>query len=135
MSEPHTSESNCRFFIGASAASPTLVVKTENCLYICIYIYMYVCLIRAYSVYIHPAPFVRVVSHGHTPFRKRGKGSGNFFYSSLLPCTVECGTNHSAVFCHMSAVITTSIGNYKVYINCETTSSCFVSLLEIIMRP
>ena len=25
-----------------------------------------------------------VVSRSHTPFRKRGKGSGNFFYSSLL---------------------------------------------------
>ena len=33
--------------IGASAASPTLVVKTENCLYIYIYIYM----VRTYSVY------------------------------------------------------------------------------------
>ena len=55
-----------------------------------------------------------LVSRGHTPFRKRGKGSGNFFYSSLLPRTVECGTNHNAVFCHMSAVVTTSIGNYKV---------------------
>ena len=33
-----------------------------------------------------------LVSRGHTPFRKRGKGSGNFCYSSLLPphCTVEC---------------------------------------------
>ena len=38
-------------FIGASAASPTLVVKTENCLY--------VCLVHAYSVYTHPALFVR----------------------------------------------------------------------------
>ena len=37
--------------IGASAVSPTLVVKTENCLY--------VCLVHAYSVYIHPALFVR----------------------------------------------------------------------------
>ena len=39
--------------IGASAASPTLVVKTENCLYI------YVCLVLTFSVYIHHAPFVR----------------------------------------------------------------------------
>ena len=31
-----------------------------------------------------------LVSRGHTPFRKRGKGSGNFCYSSLLPRTVEC---------------------------------------------
>ena len=37
-------------FVGAR---PTLVVKTKNCLYI------YVCLVRAYSVYIHPAPFLR----------------------------------------------------------------------------
>ena len=36
-----------------------------------------------------------LVSRGHTPFRKRGKGSGNFFYSSLLPRTVECGTNRA----------------------------------------
>ena len=57
---------------------------------------------------------VLLVLRGHTPFCKRGKGSGNFFYSSLLPRTVECGTNHSAVFCHMSAVITTSTGNHKV---------------------
>ena len=33
----------------------------------------------------------------------------------------------------MSAVITTSIGNYKCETNCETTSSCFVSLREIII--
>ena len=59
-------------------------------------------------------PMCMLVSRGHTPFCKRGKGSGNFFYSSLLPRTVECGTNHSAVLCHMSAVITTSIRNYKV---------------------
>ena len=63
---------------------------------------------------LHLSPGVKIVLCGHTLFRKRGKGSGNFFYSSLLPRTVECGTNHSAVFCHMSAVITTSIGNYKV---------------------
>ena len=37
--------------IGASAVTPTLVVKTENCLY--------VCLVHGYSVYIHPALFVR----------------------------------------------------------------------------
>ena len=33
----------------------------------------------------------RLVSRGHTPFRKRRKGSGNFFYSSLLRCSVQCG--------------------------------------------
>ena len=27
---------------------------------------------------------LEVVSRGHTPFHKRGKGSGNFFYSSLF---------------------------------------------------
>ena len=31
------------------------MVKTENCLYIYLFIYM----VRAHSVYIHPAPFVR----------------------------------------------------------------------------
>ena len=31
------------------------MVKTENCLFIYIYVYM----VRAYSVYMHPAPFVR----------------------------------------------------------------------------
>ena len=39
-------------------------------------------------------------------------------------------SNHSAVFGHMSAVITTSIGNYKCETNCETTSTCFVGLAE-----
>ena len=58
------------------------------------------------KTYTKPHPCI--VSRGHTPFRKRGKGSGNFFYSSLLRRSVQCGTNHSAVFCHMSAVITTS---------------------------
>ena len=42
-------------------------------------------------------------------------------------------SNHSAVFGHMSAVITTSIGNYKCETNCETTSTCFVGLREIII--
>ena len=55
-----------------------------------------------------------LVSRGHTPFRKRGKGSGNLFYSGLFSRTVECGTNHSAVFCHMHALWTTSTGNHKV---------------------
>ena len=50
-----------------------------------------------------------VVSHSHTTFRKRGKGSGNFFYSSLLYCSVQCVTNQSAVFCRISAAIATSI--------------------------
>ena len=46
-----------RHIIGASAASPTLVVKTENCLYIYLFIYIYgTCVFR---IYIHPAPFVR----------------------------------------------------------------------------
>ena len=57
---------------------------------------------------------VHLVSRGYTPLRKRGKESGNCFYSSLFHRSVQCGTNHSAVFCHMSAVITTSVGNYKV---------------------
>ena len=42
LSEPHTSESSGAIFIGASAASPTLVVKTENCLYIYFFIYIYI---------------------------------------------------------------------------------------------
>ena len=33
--------------------------KLSIYIYICIYICIYVCLVRAYSVYIHPAPFVR----------------------------------------------------------------------------
>ena len=40
-------------FIGASAASPTLVVKMENCLFI----YIYIWYVRI--PYIHPALFVR----------------------------------------------------------------------------
>ena len=47
------------------------------------------------------------VKSSHTPFCKRGKGSGNFFYSSLLCLTAECRTNHSTVFCYMSADIPT----------------------------
>ena len=43
-------------------------------------------------------------SHMATPrSARKGRGSGNFFYSSLLQ---HCRTNHSAVFYHMSAVIT-----------------------------
>ena len=41
-----------------------------------------------------------LVLHGHTPFHKRGKGSGNFLYGSLLHHTAQCGTNHSAVLSH-----------------------------------
>ena len=41
----------CIFLVGVSAASPTLVVKTENCLCIYIYIYIYIYMARAYSVY------------------------------------------------------------------------------------
>ena len=56
----------------------------------------------------------KLVSRGHTPFRKRGKGSGNFRYSSLLPRTVECRTNHSTVFCHMTADAVTQVENCEV---------------------
>ena len=48
---------NSQSIIGASAASPTLVVKTENCLYICIYICRYVWYVRI--PYMHSALFVR----------------------------------------------------------------------------
>ena len=37
-----------------------------------------------------PTPSSGIVAHGHTPFCKRGKGFGNFFYSSLLWCSVQC---------------------------------------------
>ena len=43
--------------IGASAASPTLVVKTENCLYIYLFIYIYIWYVRI--PYMHSALFVR----------------------------------------------------------------------------
>ena len=70
LSEPHTSDSNGAIFIGASAASPTLVVKTENCLYICIYvcIYMYICIyICIYvSVYIYILPHLCAMQYFHT---------------------------------------------------------------------
>ena len=65
LSEPHTSESNGAIFIGASAASPTLVDKTKICLYIyllgrvqraphlwckrkivCLFIYIYIWFVR-----------------------------------------------------------------------------------------
>ena len=45
--------------IGASAASPTLVVKTENCLYV----YLYIWYVRI--PYIHPALFVRDATFPH----------------------------------------------------------------------
>ena len=35
------------YIIGARCARPTLVVKTENCLYVYIYICIYICLVRA----------------------------------------------------------------------------------------
>ena len=76
-------------------------------------------------------PVKVLVSRGHTPFCKRGKGSGNFFYSSLLHRSVQCVTNHSTVFCHMSAAITTSIGNYK----CKSTVKPQAAALSVIMRP
>ena len=61
VSKPHTSELNRDFssnIIGASAASPTLVVKTENCLYIYLYIYIiYIWYVRI--PYMHSALFVR----------------------------------------------------------------------------
>ena len=54
--------------IGVSTASPTLVVKTENCLYIYIFIYLcmwyvrfpyiYIPYIYIPYIYIHLAPFV-----------------------------------------------------------------------------
>ena len=48
-----------------------------------------VCMIRPSLAWPHPVP------------QEREKGSGNFFYSSLFPRSVQCGTNHSAVLCHM----------------------------------
>ena len=44
MSKLNAIEFNCRFFIGAHCACPTLVVKTENgtCVF-CIYILSYIC--------------------------------------------------------------------------------------------
>ena len=77
----------------------------------------------------HITPQAIIVSRSHTPFRKRGKGSGNFFYSSLLCRSVQCGTNHSAVFYQMSTHVTTSWSK-KVWNNIETTSSCFVKSLQ-----
>ena len=55
-SEPHTCGENGKIvyiFIGASAASPTLVDKTKICLYIYIFIYIfiYIYMVRTYSVY------------------------------------------------------------------------------------
>ena len=38
-----------KVIIGARCARPTLVVKTENCLYICMYIYIYKCLFGTYA--------------------------------------------------------------------------------------
>ena len=62
--EPHTQVillHKHQHLIGASAASPTLVVKTENCLYIYIYVYIYICIYGTcvFRICIHPAPFVR----------------------------------------------------------------------------
>ena len=49
-----------------------------------------------------------IVSRVATTCFTRRKGSHNFFYSRLFRRSVQCGTNHSAVICHMSAAITTS---------------------------
>ena len=53
----------------------------------------------------HITPQAIIVSRGHTLFRKRGKGSGNFFYSSLLHRSVQCGTNHSAASLTLRVVV------------------------------
>ena len=45
-------------------------------------------------------PGWEVVSRGHTTFHKRGKGSGNFFYSSLFHCSVGGGTRVGSVFAY-----------------------------------
>ena len=50
---------------------------------------------------------VCLVSRGHTPFRKRRKGSGNFFYSSLLRCSIQWWDQSQRSILH----IATSIGN------------------------
>ena len=44
---------------GARCARPTLVAKSENCLYIYMFIYIYVWYVRIPYIYIHSAPFVR----------------------------------------------------------------------------
>ena len=47
--------------IGASAASPTLVVKTENCLYICLYVGMFgTCVFRICIL-----PYLCVMQYSH----------------------------------------------------------------------
>ena len=46
--------------VGASAASPTLVVKTENCLYVYIYIYIHVYIYIYIYIYIYMYIYVYI---------------------------------------------------------------------------
>ena len=39
----------------------------------------------------------------HTLFHKREKESGKLILQQFVVHTMQCGINHSAVFCHMSA--------------------------------
>ena len=66
------------------------------------------CLLSSESVNKVNPHIVVSLAWSHPVLQER-EWSGNFF-CSLLHCSVQCGTNHSAVFCRMSAVITTSIG-------------------------
>ena len=68
-SNPHARPTmHCIPLVGASAASPTLVVKTENCLYIymfiCLYVYMFIWYVRI--PYMNSALFVRDAIFPHS---------------------------------------------------------------------
>ena len=66
--QPLYEETICVWVVVVSAASPTLVVKTENCLYIYTYIYVCIygtCVFHVY-MYVHPASFVRDAIFPHS---------------------------------------------------------------------
>ena len=54
-----------------------------------------------------------VVSVATPHSAREGRGLVTSF-TAVCCATLQCWTNHSALFSHMSVVITTSVGNYKV---------------------
>ena len=77
-----------------------------------------------------------LVSRGHTSFRKRGKGSGNFFYSSLLRCSVQCGDqsqrsilSHETCYHNFDRKLrgVNQLGNHKLLL-CQSSQTNYAAL-------
>ena len=75
--------------------------------------------------------------HGDTLFNKRGKGSGDFFYSSLLHCSVQWrDQSQRSILSHMCCYH--NFSRKLLCVNsCETTCDCgcFVGLSKTIRQP